>query len=319
MFCTYVQESNATMENSDDIRLIVKIAQLYYEQDKTQAQIAQTLGIYRTTISRLLKRGRALGIVSIAINYDYNDSLWLEQQLKLKFNLKEAVVAPQESDVGLYGAQLVERLLSPGMVIGFGWGRGVSALVEQLSQSSQPHQLVCVPVVGGPAGKLPSRFHVNTLTYSAASRLRADSHLADFPALLDNTVLRNGIMQSQHFKNIAGYWQRLDMALVGIGSPTIRHAANWQAFYGNEQSDELIARRVAGDICSRFFDSAGLPVHTAMQEKTLSIELATLRQARYTIGIAYGEDKYAALLGALRGKYINGLVTDRATAEFLVQ
>ena len=47
-----------TMENSDDIRLIVKIAQLYYEQDMTQAQIARELGIYRTTISRLLKRGR---------------------------------------------------------------------------------------------------------------------------------------------------------------------------------------------------------------------------------------------------------------------
>jgi DNA-binding XRE family transcriptional regulator len=49
------------MENSDDIRLIVKIAQLYYEQDMTQAQIARELGIYRTTISRLLKRGREQG------------------------------------------------------------------------------------------------------------------------------------------------------------------------------------------------------------------------------------------------------------------
>lgn len=64
------------MENSDDIRLIVKIAQLYYEQDMTQAQIARELGIYRTTISRLLKRGRDQGIVTIAINYDYNENLW---------------------------------------------------------------------------------------------------------------------------------------------------------------------------------------------------------------------------------------------------
>lgn len=307
------------MENSDDIRLIVKIAQLYYEQEMTQAQIAQTLGIYRTTISRLLKRGRELGIVSIAINYDYNDSLWLEQQLKLKFGLKEAVVAPQESEAGLYGAHLVERLLTPGMVVGFGWGRGVSALVEQLSPSSQPHRLVCVPVVGGPAGKLPSRFHVNTLTYSAASRLKAESHLADFPALLDNATIRNGIMQSQHFKTIAEYWQQLDIALVGIGSPAIRHGANWQAFYGNEHSDDLVARQVAGDICSRFFDSEGQPVHTTMQEKTLAIELDTLRKARYAIGIAYGEEKHAALLGALRGKHINSLVTDRASAEYLVQ
>lgn len=307
------------MENSDDIRLIVKIAQLYYEQEMTQAQIAQTLGIYRTTISRLLKRGRELGIVSIAINYDYNDSLWLEQQLKLKFGLKEAVVAPQESEIGLYGAHLVERLLTPGMIVGFGWGRGVSALVEQLSPSSQPHRLVCVPVVGGPAGKLPSRFHVNTLTYSAASRLKAESHLADSPALLDNATIRNGIMQSQHFKTIAEYWQRLDIALVGIGSPAIRHGANWQAFYGNEQSDDLVVRQVAGDICSRFFDSEGQLVHTTMQEKTLAIELVALRKARYAIGIAYGEEKQAALLGALRGKHINSLVTDRATAEYLVQ
>lgn len=85
-----------TMENSDDIRLIVKIAQLYYEQDMTQAQIARELGIYRTTISRLLKRGREQGIVTIAINYDYNENLWLEQQLKQKFGLKEAVVASSD-------------------------------------------------------------------------------------------------------------------------------------------------------------------------------------------------------------------------------
>lgn len=289
------------MENSDDIRLIVKIAQLYYEQEMTQAQIAHELGIYRTTISRLLKRGRELGVVTIAINYDYNDSLWLEERLKQKFGLKEAVVAPQESEAGAYGAQLFERLLSPNAVIGFGWGRAVSALVEALPQSSQPRPLVCVPIVGGPSGKLPSRYHVNTLTYSAATRLKGESYLADFPALLDNPLIRQGIMQSPHFQTLAEYWQRLDIAVVGIGSPTIRHAANWQAFYGNRRADD------------------GTPVATAMQDKTLSIELKTLKQARYVIGLASGEEKYAALLGALRGQHINALVTDRATAEYLVQ
>lgn len=307
------------MENSDDIRLIVKIAQLYYEQEMTQAQIANQLGIYRTTISRLLKRGRELGVVTIAINYDYNDGLWLEERLKQKFGLKEAVVAPQESETGIYGAQLFERLLSPNVVIGFGWGRAVSALVEALPQSSQPRPLVCVPIVGGPSGKLPSRYHVNTLTYSAATRLKGESYLADFPVLLDNPLIRQGIMQSQHFQTLAEYWQRLDIALVGIGSPAIRHAANWQAFYGNAQSDELEALQVAGDICSRFFAVDGTPVATAMQDKTLSIELKGLKQARYVIGLASGEEKHAAILGALRGQHINALVTDRATAEYLVQ
>lgn len=115
------------MENSDDIRLIVKIAQLYYEQDMTQAQIARELGIYRTNISRLLKRGRDQGIVTIAINYDYNENLWLEQQLKQKFGLKDVVVVSGNDEdeetqlamMGLHGAQLLDRLLEPGDIVGF--------------------------------------------------------------------------------------------------------------------------------------------------------------------------------------------------------
>jgi DNA-binding transcriptional regulator LsrR (DeoR family) len=315
------------MENSDDIRLIVKIAQLYYEQDMTQAQIARELGIYRTTISRLLKRGREHGIVTIAINYDYNENLWLEQQLKQKFALKEVVVASSEAEqeedqlsvMGQQGAQLLERLLAPGDIIGLSWGRAVRSLVENLPQSSQSRQLICVPIIGGPSGKLESRYHVNTLTYSAAARLKGESHLADFPALLDNELIRNGIMQSQHFKTIAAYWNNLDVALVGIGSPAIRDGANWHAFYGSEESDDLHARHVAGDICSRFYDINGATVETNMSEKTLSIEMQRLKQARYSIGIAMGEEKYSGILGALHGKYINCLVTNRETAELLLK
>ena len=56
-----------------------------------------------------------------------------------------------------------------------------------------------------------------------------------------------------------------------------------------------------------------------MSEKTLSIEMAKLRQARYSIGIAMGEEKYSGILGALHGRYINGLVTNRETAELLLK
>ncbi|UXY11050.1 sugar-binding transcriptional regulator [Kosakonia sp. ML.JS2a] len=314
-------------ENSDDVRLIVKIAQLYYEQEMTQAQIARELSIYRTTISRLLKRGRQQGIVTIAINYDYNENLWREQQLKEKYGLKEAVVIACNSEqeevqldqMGICAAQLLERLLEPGDIIGFSWGRAVRALVERLSPASQSRQLICVPVVGGPSGKLESRYHVNTLTYSAAAKLKGESYLADFPALLDNALIRNGIMQSRHFKTLSAYWDNLDIAVVGIGSPAIRNGANWHAFYASEESDDLYARQVAGDICSRFYDIHGATVETRMSEKTLSIETHQLKKARYAIGIAMGEEKYNGIVGALKGEHINCLVTNRETADLLLK
>lgn len=224
--------------------------------------------------------------------------------LKQKFGLKEAVVASSDglleeeqlSAMGQHGALLVDRLLEPGDIIGFSWGRAVRSLVENLPQASQSRQVICVPIIGGPSGKLESRYHVNTLTYGAAARLKAESHLADFPALLDNPLIRNGIMQSQHFKTISSYWDSLDVALVGIGSPAIRDGANWHAFYGSEESDDLNARHVAGDICSRFYDINGGLVDTNMSEKTLSIEMAKLRQARYSIGIAMGKRNTLAFL-----------------------
>lgn len=315
------------MDNGDDIRLIVKIAQLYYEQDMTQAQIARELGIYRTTISRLLKRGREQGIVKIAINYDFDENLWLEQQLKQKFGLKEVVVVScceeEEEEclklMGTHGAQLLDRLLEPGDIIGLSWGRAVRALVDALPNASHSRQLICVPVIGGPSGKLESRYHVNTLTYGAAAKLKGESHLADFPALLENELIRNGIMQSRHFRTISSYWDHLDIALVGIGSPAIRNGVNWHAFYGCEESDDLIARQVAGDICSRFYDINGATVETNMSCKTLSIETNKLKQARYSVGIAIGAEKYRGILGALRGKYINCLITNDETAELLLK
>jgi DNA-binding transcriptional regulator LsrR (DeoR family) len=35
--------------------------------------------------------------------------------------------------MGVHGAQLLERLLEPGDIIGFSWGRAVRGLVEGLS------------------------------------------------------------------------------------------------------------------------------------------------------------------------------------------
>ena len=58
------------MKKNED-RLLVKIAQMYYEENKTQSEISKILGIHRTSISRMLKTIREKKIVKIFINYDF--------------------------------------------------------------------------------------------------------------------------------------------------------------------------------------------------------------------------------------------------------
>jgi DNA-binding transcriptional regulator LsrR (DeoR family) len=76
----------------------------------------------------------------------------------------------------------------------------------------------------------------------------------------------------------------------------------------------LQAIGVVGDICGRFFDLEGRPLRSMFEQRVVGIELEDLRRAGVSIGVAGGEEKVAPLLGVLRGKHVNGIVTDEQTA-----
>ncbi|MGL6020238.1 MAG: sugar-binding transcriptional regulator [Gibbsiella quercinecans] len=315
------------MESNNDLRLLIKVAQMYYEQDLTQAQIAKSLGIYRTTISRMLKKIRDQGIVTIAINYQYHETLHLEQRLKQRYGLKEAMVSPAGAEqspqekldsIGLLCANFLNNIIEDRDVIGFSWGSALAATVEHMADGCGKKSAVCVPMVGGPSGKLESRYHVNTIVYSAAVKMRAESKLIDFPAILEQKLIRDGIMESQHYRTIAEYWDRLDIAVFGIGSPNITGQSTWRAFYGNDAIAHFNSAAVAGDICSRFYDAAGKSIDTYLSEKTINITLDKIKRANYAIGVAHSYEKLSGIIGALRGGYINCLVTTKETAEKLL-
>lgn len=51
------------------LRLLTRVAELYYEQGLTQEGISAELGYSRSAISRLLTEAREVGIVEITIHY----------------------------------------------------------------------------------------------------------------------------------------------------------------------------------------------------------------------------------------------------------
>ena len=102
----------------------------YYFENKTQAQIAKELAIYRTTVSRMLSQAKKQGIVEIKINH-FDASLFeLEEKLKQTFGLTAVELIPTENDANEEAKeeQLAEaasawirRQLTDEMVIGLSW------------------------------------------------------------------------------------------------------------------------------------------------------------------------------------------------------
>ena len=80
----------------------------------------------------------------------------------------------------------------------------------------------------------------------------------------------------------------------------------------------LLKNGVVGDIALRFFDAQGQPVHSEIDNRVIGITLDQLQRTRRVVGIAGGPTKFQAVLGALRGKLINVLITDSVTAERLL-
>lgn len=197
-------------------------------------------------------------------------------------------------------------------------GSSLAAVVDNLTLGQRPF-VTCVPTVGGPSGKMESGYHVNNICYQAALKWGARSLMIDVPAITEQKETRDQLMRSQYYQTIAKAWDRLDIAIFGIGSPEIKGEEAWRGFYGDAVIDELEDGKVAGDICSRFYDGNGLPVRTAISDRTLTIELEQIRRARYAIGVAESLEKVSGILGALNGGYMNVLVTTEETAQKILE
>lgn len=313
--------------DTDTRRLYIQIAEMYYNQDLTQSQIAQKTGINRSTISRLLKKIREEGIVKIIINYDLDD-LTMERQLQEKFGLKKAIVTTVDSNqsddikltaLGQACARFLDQIIEDNDTIGFSWGSSLSKTVQALDVTVKRENIRCVPLLGGPANKLDSDCHVNTICYQAARKFNGKSIMIDFPAIVEKPAIRSGIIETEYFKEIQHIWQQINVAVFGIGSIDLVHSSStWHAFYGDSAIEQLTNEGVAGDICSRFFDIHGKTVQTHLSDRVISIPLEQLAGLRYSIGVAHSLEKVKGILGALRSGKMSVLITTSETAAALL-
>lgn len=304
-------------------RLLIKVANMYYIENMKQSDIADKLGINRTTVSKYLKRAMEAGIVQISIVNDSYEKL--EAELEKKFGLKEVYIVDSVADadqvknnMGKAGLAFLKRVLNDGDVVGVAWGTAIGALAKSaVLEKCNEINANMVPLVGGPEN-IDNEFHVNTLVYKIANAFKAQSHYFYAPAISKTTEIRAAIMQDVNYTKISSYWDKLNIAVVGVGAPVKSSNLVWAGAFGKESIDELANAGVIGEICSVFYDINGQVVTTGLSDKIIAIDLEKLRQVKYSVGIAASPEKVPAIYGALKGKLINVLISDEETAKLLL-
>lgn len=184
-----------------------------------------------------------------------------------------------------------------------------------------PHQngAQVVQILGG-VGSPTVEGHAVHLIRRMAFLLQGDAFFLGAPGVVGSPETRQLYLQDQFVAAAMAMFPRVTLSLVGIGSvvPSDMLASSGNIFSAQEL-EELLQMGAVGDVCLRYFDADGNPIQSALNDRVIGIDLEQLRRIKRSVGVAGGKRKVAAIRGAMRGHYINVLITDINTAKELIK
>ncbi len=307
--------------------LLLRAAWFYYKDELTQDEVAKRLSLSRASVGRLLDRARRVGLVSIQLDTEYLDAFELSAELRRVFHLSEALVVPDHDKepadhhainarVGLGGAQFLSTHLRPGGSLGVGWGETVSRVIAATNFGAVG-PVHMVTLTGGVDGYLPTILSfkgeaANADQVTTAAVIPAPIH-ASSPELA--AALREEPTIQQVLKHAC----EVDQAVVGVGTPTLDATIVQLGYMNADDVRTLAEHRIVGDILGQFFDANGVVADLPLHDRRIGIDLADLKNIPKVVGVAGGVHKAEAILGALRGGFLDVLVTNEIAAMRLLE
>lgn len=315
------------MSKQDEQRLLVRIATLYYSENKKQSEIASLLHLSQSFVSRALTRCQKEGLVKITVVQPTNIFVSLEKALEQQFGIRQAIVvdvgeeptvAAIKHAIGSAAAHYVETRLRPEDLVGISsWSSTIRAMVDEM----HPQNIRAAGVIQLLGGVGPNgNVQATILTQQLAAHLGCPAWLLPSQSIEHSVEERARLVNSPDVAAVVAKFEEVDVAIVGIGelepSQLLKNSGN---YYTEEMLTLLSSRGAVGDICLHYYDAAGEPVLTDDEDPVIGMELSQIRACKQVIALAGGQDKRNAILGALKGNYIDVLITDYPTARELIK
>ncbi|MDX3927089.1 MAG: sugar-binding transcriptional regulator [Shinella sp.] len=296
---------------------------LYYVAGRTQDEIASAMGISRQSAQRLVSLAVAERLIKVRLDHPIAECLELAERLKQRFDLVQVDVVPSDpgsssTTVGIAeaGAAEIERWLKKPepIVLAVGTGRTLKAAIDQLPAMECPqHRIMSLTGNIGPDG---SAAYYNVI-FSMADAVKARHFPMPLPVLVSSAQERDLLHQQSLVQSTLKLGREADVAFVGIGELGPDAPLCEDGFLGRDEMAKLMDEGAAGEICGWMFDRDGRLLKGSINERVASVPLPS-RDSTAVIGLAKGKRKYPAIHAALKGRMINGLITDEAAAKHLL-
>jgi deoxyribonucleoside regulator len=306
-----------------DQRNLIKICYLYYKEEKTQEEISLMYGLSRYKIIRLLKEAREQGLVTIHVNDPREDLTEMEVKLSEQFGLQESIVIKYKEfsgqslldQVGEAGAQYFTGIIDRYKVLGVAWGRTLYHLVKNVTPL-KVEGLIVVQISGG-LGTIEGT-DTSILTITLSQKLEGIPHILQAPVIVRNRVIRDSLLKEKKIRETLAVAKTSEMVLLGIGTCNPDGGLCRAGLLDEKVRLKLKKTGAVGAICGRFYNIDGERCPSDLDGRIIGITLDEVRGIKHKVGVALGQQKVEAILGALRGRLLDVLITDEKTAESLL-
>jgi DNA-binding transcriptional regulator LsrR (DeoR family) len=308
-------------KSNEKLDLATRAAWLYYVAGNTQNEIAEKLQVSRPVAQRLVAFAVEKNLIRVRVDHRLADCLTLADQLSVRYGLSMCEVVPVDSDsaeevdrkLAVAGAQVMERYLSEEkpMIVAVSSGRTLKAAVDQIAQLERPqHRLVSM--VGaiaqdGSSNRYDVALHISEKTGGKHFLLPA-------PLIADNEAERAQWCNHRLYRIVEALSGEADVAFVGIGNIGSKCPLHEDGFITSAELNELVQLGAVAEMLGLPIDANGKRLESPTGRRVTSVRLDSPPK-RPTIGFAGGEKKRGAVVAALKGGWLSGLVTDEICAR----
>jgi DNA-binding transcriptional regulator LsrR (DeoR family) len=308
-------------KSNEKLDLATRAAWLYYVAGNTQNEIAEKLQVSRPVAQRLVAFAVEKNLIRVRVDHRLADCLALADRLSARYGLSMCEVVPIDDDsaeaidrkLAVAGAQVMERYLieEKPAVIAVGSGRTLKAAVDQIAQLDRPqHRLVSM--VGaiaqdGSSNRYDVALHI-------AEKTGGKHFLLPAPLIADDETERAQWCNHRLYRIVEALSSEADVAFVGLGNIGPHCPLHEDGFITTEELNELMALGAVAETLGLPIDANGKRIESPTGRRVTSIPLDSPPK-RPTIGFAGGERKRGAVVAALKGGWLSGLVTDEVCAR----
>lgn len=319
-FLAHGMRSNQEKKND----LATRVAWMYYVAKQTQQDIATALDLSRPTVNRLIAQATDRGLVTVRFNHPLGECVELAERLCKRFSLSFCEIAPLEPEfsgsplesIATVGAAVLERYLAdPKLaVLATGSGRTLRAVIDGAAEIRLPN-LKVISITGSVA--LDGSFSRYNAGLRTADLTGGKHFLLPVPLVAESPEAKERWCAHELYHRVQTLYAQSDVALIGVGPIAAKCPMVEDGFITRQEAEDLVSLGAVGDVLGWPLDRNGKLVGSAVAERVTSMPLPTLA-SRPVIAFAGGEARVQAILAALRGHWISGLVTDQQTARRLL-